>query len=48
METSKIVECYCCKKEFKESEGSWISATPSGKCRDGTDTELRFVCKRCN
>ena len=48
METSKIVECYCCKKEFKESEGSWISATVSGKCDDNTNAEKRFVCKGCN
>lgn len=41
-------ECYCCKKEILESEGSWISATSSGKCRDKTNAEKRFVCKECN
>ena len=42
------VECYCCHKELKESEGSWISATVSGKCEDKTNAEKRFVCKGCN
>lgn len=44
----KTVECYCCHKEFKETEGSWISATISGKCDDKTDAEKRFVCNKCN
>jgi len=45
---NKELECYCCQKELKESEGDYISATPSGKCRDGTNAEKRFVCKECN
>ena len=48
MEKNEIMECYCCQKELKAREGFYISATPSGKCRDGTNAERRFVCKECN
>jgi len=41
------LECYCCHKELKKSEGTYISATPSGKCNDGTKAENRLVCKGC-
>jgi hypothetical protein len=48
MEETKIVSCYCCYKEYNSIEIEKISATTSGKCLDGTNAELRFVCKKCN
>ncbi len=42
-------ECYCCHKEITEIEDfSFITATMSGKCKDGTHAERRVVCKECN
>ena len=48
MEKNKIVECYCCHNEYKYNEIVKICVTTSGKCRDGTNAEDRFVCKKCN
>ena len=39
MEKNKIVECFCCEKEFKESEIAKIKTRKD---------ELRFICKKCN
>lgn len=39
MEETKIVACYCCQKEFKETE---ITKIDAGK------GEFRFICKTCN
>ena len=39
METSKIVECFCCGKEFKESEITKIEERKD---------EFRFICEKCN
>jgi len=45
MKEEKIVACYCCDKEFKESEITKIEA-----CKDKItgSVEQRFVCKKCN
>ena len=48
MDSDKVVECYCCKKEYKFRQITEISATTSGKCQDGTRAEDRFVCDNCN
>ena len=39
MPEEKIVECFCCEKEFKESEIIKIEARKD---------EFRFICKNCN
>jgi len=44
-------KCYCCHKEMKDisiKEQTWISATVSGKCRDGTNAEKRLICNNCD
>ena len=48
MENDKTVECYCCRKEYKEIEITKILATTSGKRADKTVAEKRFVCNKCN
>ncbi len=45
IQASQHLECYCCKKEKKESEGDWIVA---GKDKTSGSIEKRFVCKKCN
>lgn len=50
METPEVkkVICFCCEKEFDESEITKLLSTSSGKCRDKTNAENRFICKKCN
>lgn len=42
------VECYCCHREVEEKEVRKVYSTTSRKCADGTEAELRFVCKKCH